>query len=152
MSCNISIAYDKFDRIAQMELADRELIAAARLAAERSHSPYSHFAVGAAARLEGGAVDSAANVESEVYPAGICAERNLLFGLATHHAAVVVEAVAVVSISNEAECYPCGVCRQTLLDVERRQGSPIRIIMAGEHSATVVESASALLPFGFKLK
>ncbi|MFI3305705.1 MAG: cytidine deaminase [Rikenellaceae bacterium] len=152
MTYTLSIAYDKFDRISDMELADRELIASARSAAEHSYSPYSHFAVGAAARVAEGAVESAANVESEVFPAGICAERNLLFGVATRYPGAVVEALAVVSISNEAECYPCGVCRQTLLDVERRQGAPIRVIMAGEDSATVVESAASLLPFGFKLK
>ena len=38
-----------------------------------------------------------------------------------------------------------------LLDVERRQGTPIRIVMAGGGTATVVESAESLLPFNFKL-
>ena len=48
-------------------------------------------------------------------------------------------------------CYPCGQCRQVLLDAERRQGAPIRIIMSGAGGATVVDSAVRLLPFTFQL-
>ena len=62
-----------------------------------------------------------------------------------------MEAVAIASDPSPRECYPCGACRQTLLDVERRPGSPIRIIMAGGGTATVVGSAADLLPFTFKL-
>ncbi len=51
----------------------------------------------------------------------------------------------------ERECYPCGQCRQVLLDAERRQRSPIRIIMSGAGGATVVDSAVRLLPFTFQL-
>ncbi len=130
---------------------DRELIAAAQLAAQRSISPYSHFAVGAAARLSSGEIVTSANVESDVYPAGICAERNLLFNCAINHPAERIEALAITSPSTNEECYPCGVCRQTILDTERRQLSTIRIIMAGAESATIVDSATLLLPFAFKL-
>jgi len=38
-----------------------------------------------------------------------------------------------------------------LVDVERRQKLPIRVIMSGGGSATVVDSAEKLLPFTFKL-
>jgi cytidine deaminase len=38
-----------------------------------------------------------------------------------------------------------------MLDAERRQQSPIRIIMAGGGTASGVESAEVLLPFTFKL-
>ena len=52
---------------------------------------------------------------------------------------------------SERECYPCGQCRQVMVDVERRQGSPIRVIMSGNGTATAVESATLLLPFTFIL-
>ena len=60
-------------------------------------------------------------------------------------------ALAIASDPSERECYPCGACRQVILDVQRRQGVPIRLIMSGNGSASVVESADALLPFTFQL-
>ncbi len=151
MEKRIEIRYKHFDSYEELCDTDRQLVEAARCAAKLSRSPYSNFSVGAAVRLVGGEVESAANVESEVYPAGICAERNVLFGVVTRHKEPVVESIAVVSLSTDDECYPCGLCRQTLLDTERRQGAPIRVIMAGGASATIVESAESLLPFSFKL-
>ncbi len=130
---------------------DRELVKRARAAAERSHSPYSNFAVGAAVRLSNGEVVSATNIESEVYPQGMCAERTLLYFVAANYGEHTIESLAVSSISSDSICYPCGACRQTMLDAERRQGSPIRILMAGSIDVTVVESAAHLLPFAFKL-
>ncbi len=134
-----------------MPEAERVLVEEARLALKQAHAPYSNFHVGAAARLHSGKIMRAANVESEVYPAGLCAERSLLFYLQTNFPDDAVEALAIASEPSERECYPCGQCRQVLVDVERRQGSPMRVIMYGAGSASVVESAEVLLPFTFKL-
>ena len=41
---------------------------------------------------------------------------------------------------------------QESADTEKRQGAPIRLILCGACSATVVESARALLPFTFELE
>ncbi|MFI3304577.1 MAG: cytidine deaminase [Rikenellaceae bacterium] len=152
MEKSFNINYSHFDCYDDMSTSDRELIELAKNGARHSCAPYSNFSVGAALRLSSGEVEFAANVESEVYPAGICAERNLLFNTAVRHPNETITAIAIISISTTDECYPCGLCRQTLLDTERRQGAPIRIIMAGGESVTVVDSAALLLPFGFKLK
>ncbi len=149
-SCQ-QISYTKYESFEEMPQSDHELVDRARNAAATSHSPHSNFSVGAAVRLSNGEIISAANVESEVYPQGMCAERSLLYFVATNFADYIIEAIAISSITSDEECYPCGACRQTLLDTEHRQVSPIRIIMAGSHSATVVESATLLLPFAFKL-
>lgn len=145
------IEYKAYESLEQLSQEQRGLVERARLAAADSHSPYSHFSVGAAIKLANGEVVSGFNIESEVFPAGICAERAALTRAAVEYPNVAVEMIAVTSISCSNECYPCGLCRQTLLDTERRQGSQIEIIMAGEHSATVVESAQTLLPFTFNL-
>ena len=147
-----SFEYEHFDSVAGLPDSDRQLVTEARTAAGNANAAYSHFRVGAAARLRSGAVITGSNFESEVYPAGLCAERSLLFHAFACHGSDPIEALAIASQPDQCECYPCGQCRQVLLDAERRQGSAIRIIMSGRNSATVVGSAACLLPFTFSLE
>ena len=151
MEKTLAITYHQFDSLESLPKADKELVQAARKATEKAFAPYSDFRVGAAALLRSGEVVSAANCESEVYPSGLCAERVLLYHLQINHADDPIVAFAIASVPAERECYPCGSCRQTLLDAQKRQQSPIRIIMSSAESATVVYSAEELLPFSFKL-
>ena len=151
MEKTLAITYHHFDSLESLPKADKELVQAARKATEKAFAPYSDFRVGAAALLRSGEVVSAANCESEVYPSGLCAERVLLYNLQINHADDPIVAFAIASVPAERECYPCGSCRQTLLDAQKRQQSPIRIIMSSQESATVVDSAEELLPFSFKL-
>lgn len=151
MKKELNISYDHYESMEAMAAADRELTKAAIAATKGAYAPYSHFHVGAAARLKSGRIISGANSESEVFPSGICAERSLLFFYQANYADDPIEALAIASDPSERECYPCGNCRQTILDVERRQASPMRIIMWGGGTATAVESAELLLPFTFKL-
>ena len=150
MTQTINISYEHYT-LDTLPTSDSELVKAAFEATTQAYAPFSGFKVGAAARLRSGEIITAANCESEVFPSGLCAERSLLYHYATNHADNPIEAMAIASNPSERECYPCGACRQALLDAERRQGSPLRIIMAGAESATVVESAQTLLPFTFKL-
>ena len=151
MEKTLAITYHHFDSLESLPKADKELVQAARKATEKAFAPYSDFKVGAAALLRSGEVVSAANCESEVFPSGMCAERVLLYHLQINHADDPIVAFAIASVPAERECYPCGSCRQTLLDAQKRQQSPIRIIMSSAESATVVDSAEELLPFSFKL-
>lgn len=147
----LKLQFQKIESLEGLSSSQRELLSEAQSAASRAVAPHSNFRVGAAARLASGEIVSAANVESEVYPAGICAERNLLFRLAVTHQEDAIVELLVTSLSSDEECYPCGLCRQTLLDTERRQQRDIRVIMTGATSATIVESAASLLPFSFTL-
>lgn len=150
MAKTININYEHCS-LDELVMADRELTEAAFEATTRAHAPYSGFKVGAAARLRSGEIITAANCESEVFPSGLCAERSLLYHYASNYASSPIVALAIASDPSERECYPCGACRQVILDAENRQQSPIRIIMAGGGTATIVESAKDLLPFTFKL-
>ncbi len=147
----LELHFRKYSSLESMPHPDRLLIREAASAAKRSFAPYSNFSVGAAAILRSGQIIYGSNVESEVYPAGICAERNLLFAAATAYPFEIIDAIAIFADNGARECYPCGVCRQSLLDAQRRQESPIRVIMASCDSATVVDSADVLMPFSFKL-
>lgn len=147
----LTLEYKHYDSINDLPAEDLELVRAAEGACHKAIATYSHFHVGAAARLESGRIVTGSNVESEVYPAGLCAERTLLY----HHQASSPEdrivALAIASSPSERECYPCGQCRQVLHDVEKRQGLDFRVIMSGAGSATVVNKASDLMPFTFTL-
>jgi cytidine deaminase len=143
--------YEHYDIISELPEADRQLVDEAQKASYQSYAPYSHFHVGAAVRLSSGRVFHAANSESEVFPAGLCAERSLLFYVQANFANDPIVSLAIISNPSPRECYPCGQCRQVMVDVEHRQGKPIRVIMAGNGTASVVDSAEKLLPFTFIL-
>lgn len=143
--------YARYDTLGSLPTPDRELVAVARNARETAHAPHTGFCVGAAARLRSGKVVTASNQESVVGPAGVCAERNLLYNHQANYADDPIEAIAIASDPDTNEVYPCGMCRQVLADSEGRQAAPIRVIMSGRDSATVVDSSYDLLPFRFKI-
>ena len=151
MNTQYRIDYEHYDSLDALSEADRTLVAEAGRATANAHAPYSRFRVGAAARLRSGRIICGNNIESEVYPAGLCAERTLLFYAQANYADDPVETLAIASVPSERECYPCGQCRQVMVDVERRQGSPMRVIMSGNGTASIVASAADLLPFTFIL-
>ena len=151
MEKNYSFVYKHYDSLEEMTSADRELVLRAKDACDSAYAPYSNFRVGAAARLRSGKIITGSNQESEVYPAGVCAERSLLFHHQSHYKDDPIAVMAIASKPDPRECYPCGICRQVLADTEKRQASPIRVIMAGREGATEVESARDLLPFLFQL-
>ena len=133
--------YEHYAALAGLSDADRRLVAEAQRATENAHAPYSHFRVGAAARLRSGKILYGSNFESEV----------LMFYAQANYADDPIETLAIASNPSARECYPCGQCRQVMVDVERRQGSPMRVIMSGNGTATVVDTAARLLPFTFVL-
>lgn len=143
--------YESYASLGEMAEADRTLVEEAVKATRNAYAPYSKFHVGAAARLRSGRILTGSNSESEVFPAGLCAERSLLFYAQANHADDPIVTLAIASDPSERQCYPCGQCRQVLVDVERRQQSAIRVIMYGAGSASVVRSAELLLPFTFML-
>ena len=91
---NIQIALRIYD-YEELDAADRRLIDAARQATEHSYAPYSHFSVGAAARLANGTVVTGSNQENAAYPSGICAERTTLFYANSQYPDQAVETLAI---------------------------------------------------------
>lgn len=146
-----SFNYTHYDTLSALEPEDGELVDAAKQARTTAYAPSTGFRVGSAARLASGRIITASNQESVVGPVGVCAERNLLYYHQANHASDHIEAIAIASDPDDNECYPCGMCRQVLADSENRQPIPIRVIMAGRDSASVVDTALDLLPFFFNL-
>lgn len=132
---------------------ERALTEAAKGATETSYSPYSHFAVGAAMRLEGGEIVTGSNQENASYPVGCCAERTVLHWAAANRPDTRIEAIAIAAKNGghftSVPTAPCGMCRQALLEAERRQGKPIEVMLYGTEGTHIAESIASLLPLSF---
>jgi cytidine deaminase len=138
---------------AQLPADAQDLISAAETAAGKAYAPYSKFRVGAVLLLADGSRITGANHENAAYPAGICAERAAISQL-DMYANNPVRAIAIAYVAqdgkHDAPLAPCGICRQSILEVQLHQASPIRIYMAAPDGEVVmVEDASHLLPFHF---
>ncbi len=98
---------------------DRDLILLAREARERSYSPYSGFAVGAALLASDGRVYLGCNIENAAYSPTVCAER-VAFFRAIADGARDFSAIAIVGAPSGEKpmraCPPCGVCRQVMAE------------------------------------
>jgi cytidine deaminase len=93
-------------------LQQDRLVAAARAVRERSHSPYSNYAVGAAVLDEQGRIHAGCNVENAAYPQGWCAETSALAAMVAAGGTRVL--AAVVCAVSDTPVTPCGGCRQKL--------------------------------------
>jgi cytidine deaminase len=148
------LSYEEYASDRELSKADAELLRLAREATAQAYAPYSHFRVGAAARLAGGVVITGTNQENASFPAGICAERTLLSVAGAQHPGVAIETLAI-SYHNEngisdRPISPCGICRQSLQEFEQRTGKPVRLILGGQEGKIfVIPRASLLLPFAF---
>lgn len=149
---NLIIPYTRYDSASELTSEEKALFDRAKAACQTAYAPYSNFRVGAAVMLENGEILSANNQESEVLPCGMCAERSLLYYVQANHPHTRIKALALTSIPGTRICTPCGACRQVIADTEKRQKSPIKILMSNGHNSIIVEQAQALLPFIFELK
>ncbi len=142
-------------RFKELDPEIQVLITKAKEMTKNCYVPYSHFHVGAAILLENGALFFGSNQENAAYPAGICAERVALSYANTEFPEVPVKAVAIAAWANKEftvnPISPCGICRQTLLEVQRRFNSPIDIYMFGTEHIYHIANAEELLPVAFSL-
>ncbi|MCL2727462.1 MAG: cytidine deaminase [Bacteroidales bacterium] len=138
----------------ELEKADQELLSSAVQATLGAYTPYSHFKVGAAVRMSNGIIVTGNNQENAAYPSGLCAERTALFYAHSQYPHLAVEAMAIAAQSGGAQTadpvYPCGACRQVMLESQKRAGKPVRVIMGGAQKIQVVENVGDLLPLGFE--
>ena len=137
----------------EMEEAQHRLVQAAMQASDGSYSPYSHFQVGAALLLDDGEIIVGSNQENAAYPVGSCAERTALFWCGANRPGRTVKAIAIAAQTagrfTPHPISPCGMCRQALLEVEHRQGSPIRVLLYGTRGIHCTDSVEALMPLSF---
>ena len=131
-----------------------ELCRQSQLAIEQANAHYSHYRVGSALLLDNGNIVIGSNQENAVYPLGLCAERVALFNAASLHRGQEIKLLAVATEKDlkagEFPPFPCGSCRQVILEFQSRQNSPIPLLIVGSDNRTYqIESVTDILPFGF---
>lgn len=149
----LTINYEEYASIAELNPADRSLLEAAIDAVKGSYAPYSKFNVGAAVRLADGTVVKGANQENAAFPSGLCAERTAMFAASANHPGVPFESLAVVC-SRDGELMPnpgspCGSCRQVMAQYEREAGKPMRIILGSGGPILAFTGVESLMPLIF---
>ncbi len=116
---------------------------------ERAHAPYSGFRVGAVLVLADGSMHAGCNFEVASYGGTVCAERNAIGAMVAAGGSRPV--VCVVATHDVRPTMPCGICRQSLVEVS---DDTLRIVSVAEvgregrksHETTL----GALLPLSFR--
>lgn len=122
-------------------VSDETLLALAKKAMERSYSPYSNYAVGAALLCADGRVFQGCNIENASFGLTNCAERTVMFKAISEGAD---EFVAIAIAASGSAPWPCGACRQVLNEF----APGIRVIVTWDGQVDEM-SLEQLLPHGF---
>lgn len=121
------------------------LIDEAFKARKKSYSPYSNFKVGASILVDDFKIFSGCNIENASYGAANCAERTAIFK-AISEGYKNIKAVCVIGSLNDLT-YPCGICRQVIIEFADNEDIPV--IIAQGRDKYIVHKLKEIVPFGF---
>lgn len=147
----ITVSYKKLEKD-ELSEEDQQLLEAAELARNNAYAPYSNFTVGCALQMESGQVVTGNNQENAAYPSGLCAERVALFHAGAEDLGPIKTLLVLAKNSEDqlANAFPCGGCRQVILEYAMKQENPIRVLMLLQNEQLIeLEDAKSLLPFAF---
>jgi len=146
----ISFEYEVFDSIHDLAEENKVLVTKANHISKSAYAPYSKFHVGAAVELEDGQIFVGSNQENASYPVGTCAERGLLAYVNANFPNIKVKKIAVSTINIDFPLPPCGMCRQYILEIEKKQNDNIALYLSGNAGQVIkVDTAKDLLPLHF---
>ncbi len=151
---DITIPYKELQQSA-LSSEDQKLLQAAESARKKAYAPYSKFTVGCALQMESGQIITGNNQENSAYPSGLCAERVALFHAGAENLGAIQTLLVVAKTSKDvlANAFPCGGCRQVILEYAVKQEQPIRVLMLLENKQIIeLQDAKSLLPFAFSSK
>lgn len=132
-----------------MDIDYKTLIEKALEAKKRAYVPYSGFSVGAALLLKNGKIYTGCNIENAAYTPSNCAERTAIFK-AVSEGEREMRAIAIVASDkngNAVKAFPCGVCRQVMMEFTKPD--EFKVIIAKNTTDYSVYTLSELLPHGF---
>jgi cytidine deaminase len=147
-------SFEVYDSANELTEEDAWLLNEAREVTEQAYAPYSHFQVGAVAKMANGEIVAGSNQENASFPVGLCAERVLLASASSLYPEMPIESIAISYQAGNGNSHhpiaPCGICRQSLQEFETRVGHPVRLILGGmEGKIFIIQKASSLLPLAF---
>src|SRR3954447_15026601 len=130
-----TFTFEVYDSLDELNEQDAWLLSEAREVTQHAYAPYSHFKVGAIARLSNGDIVAGSNQENASFPVGLCAERVLLATASSLFPKVPIQTMAVSykseNVKSDHPISPCGICRQTLQEYEERMEHPMQLILGG---------------------
>jgi len=138
----------------KFSVEEQNLLNKAIEATTDAYAPYSKFKVGAAVLLGNGKIVKGNNQENATYPNGLCAERVALFNAASNFPKQPINAIALTIDFKDKNItepvFPCGGCRQGILEYENRHKQNIKIYIIGPNNEVVIiNSVKDILPFAF---
>jgi cytidine deaminase len=121
-----------------------ELIKIASEEKNNAYAPYSGFKVGAAVITDTGNMYTGVNIENASYGATNCAERTAIFKAVSSGERKII----TIAISSDSEDYifPCGICRQVLVEFGSFDTKVICGKKGGEFTVFTLEQ---LMPHAF---
>lgn len=151
---NFSISYQTFNSLQELSETDQMLCAKAVDAMATSHSPYSKFRVGTAILLADDQIVLGSNQENVAYPSGLCAERVALFNIGVNYPKAVIKTMVITAHTDSFKIVnpvtSCGGCLQVMIEIEKRQNSPIEVLFyCIDGQILKVKSVKSLIPFAF---
>lgn len=152
MKKKIEIIFEEIEYFDGLAETEQVLLNKAIEIAHKSYSPYSDFPVGAAVLLDNGQIFAGNNQENIAFPSGTCAERTVLNFVHANFPENTIDLMAIVTLKNSQEnpASPCGFCRQVMVEMERIQEKPIRVLLHKLNANTFIfDSVSNLLPLAF---
>ena len=121
-----------------------ELVAEARRMAENAYAPFSEFRVGAVVVDSEGNRFAGANVENSAYGSSICAEAGAIAQAASAGVRK-IDTVAVACIDAAEPGYPCGNCRQLMVEFD------VETVVVDGPDGPIVHALDELIPHRFRL-
>ncbi|HAS57975.1 MAG TPA: cytidine deaminase [Algoriphagus sp.] len=133
---------------------EQALVEKAKAISQAAYAPYSSFRVGAAVLLENGNMLQCSNQENVSFPAGVCAEQLVLgyAGANYPQSAPIMMAVVAQRAGEDqwAVVSPCGICRQTINEVENRFNQAIKMLfLRADGKIYRIDGVENLLPLKF---
>lgn len=154
---HIHLTFERHENGSSFSPEIQSLLKSCVEAMHTAYAPYSKFHVGAALLLEDGTVVCGNNQENAAYPSGLCAERVAIFAAGANHPKKRILAIAITASSatftSGDPVTPCGACRQSMLEYELKQDSPIPLYLLSPTGQVIrIPAVSQLLPLHFDAK
>lgn len=125
-------------------MSEEKLIKETMKYLDRAYTPYSHFNVAACVKTKKGNYFGV-NIENASYGLAVCAERNAIFQAYINGVAKEDIECLIVATQQDDLIFPCGACRQVMVELLPQQTEVIIANENAQKSTTVAE----LMPNAF---